>query len=247
VVGIGPGDPCLTAPLAAEAISRASVVAGYSTYLDLVPGEALEGKEIISTGMMGEVERCSRAIDAALSGRDTVVVSGGDAGVYGMAGLVLELLESHGLMDEVDFRVVPGIPALAGAAALLGAPLTHDFACVSLSDLLTPWEIIEKRLDAAAAADFVIVLYNPRSRRRSGLLAEALAVVSRHRAPGTPVGIVRQAWRAGQAVRVDTLETVDPESVDMLTIAVIGNSQTRKAGNMMLTPRGYAKKYALGL
>jgi len=244
-VGIGPGDACLTAPLAAGAIEEADVVAGYSTYLDLLPPEALAGKEIISTGMMGEVERCSKAIDAALSGKDTVVVSGGDAGVYGMAGLVLELLESRGLTDTVDFRVVPGIPALTGAAALLGAPLTHDFACVSLSDLLTPWELIEKRLDAAASADFVIVLYNPRSRRRSGLLAEALSIVSRHRDPGTPVGIVRQAWREGQAVRVDTLGTADPECVDMLSIVVIGNSQTRMAGNLMLTPRGYAKKYVL--
>ena len=245
-MGLGPGDAALTAPLASNALARAGAVAGYSTYLDLVPPELLAGKRVISTGMMGEVERCSKAIDTALEGLDTVVVSGGDAGVYGMAGLVLELLEARGLLDAVEFEVVPGIPALTGAAALLGAPLTHDFACVSLSDLLTPWEVIEKRLEAAASADFVLALYNPRSRRRSGLLAQALEIVSAHRAPDTPVGVVRQAWREGQAVSTATLATADPEAVDMLTILIIGNSQTRFAGNRVLTPRGYAKKYSMG-
>lgn len=245
-MGLGPGDACLTAPLATQAISEAGAVSGYSTYLDLVPPALLQGKRIISTGMMGEVERCNQAIDAALAGLETVVVSGGDSGVYGMAGLVLELLEARGLLDAVEFRVVPGIPALAGAAALLGAPLTHDFACVSLSDLLTPWELIERRIEAAASADFVIVLYNPRSRRRSGLLARALEVISRHRGPDTPAGVVRQAWRQGQDVRALTLCALDPESVDMLTVVVVGNSQTRLAGNRMLTPRGYAKKYSMG-
>lgn len=246
MVGLGPGDPVLTAPLATQALAEAQVVAGYSTYLDLVPAGLLAGKQIISTGMMGEVARCNAAIDAALSGRDTAVVSSGDAGVYGMAGLVLELLEARGLLDRVAFEVAPGIPAVMGAAALLGAPLTHDFACVSLSDLLTPWELIEKRLDAAAGADFVLALYNPRSKRRSGLLETALGVISRHRAPETPVGVVRQAWREGQAVSVDTLASLDPDAVDMLTIVVVGNSQTRKVGDKMLTPRGYAGKYGMG-
>ncbi|WP_423747872.1 precorrin-3B C(17)-methyltransferase [Fundidesulfovibrio terrae] len=246
MVGLGPGDAALTAPLASRALAEAHAVAGYSTYLDLVPAQLLEGKRIISTGMMGEVERCSMAIEEALSGRDTVVVSGGDAGVYGMAGLVLELLEVRGLLDTVSCEVVPGIPALTGAAALLGAPLTHDFACVSLSDLLTPWELIEKRLEAAASADFVLVLYNPRSRRRSGLLARAFEIIQGHRGPQTPVGMVRQAWREGQSVRVSTLTEADPEAADMLTIVVVGNSQTRLAGGRMLTPRGYAQKYGMG-
>jgi len=246
VVGLGPGDASLTAPRASEALARAGVVAGYATYLDLIPAGMLAGKRIISTGMMGEVERCSQAIEAALAGEETVVVSGGDAGVYGMAGLVLELLETRGLLEALVFEVVPGIPALAGAAALLGAPLTHDFACVSLSDLLTPWELIEKRLAGAASADFVLVLYNPRSRRRAGLLARALEIIGEHRPPGTPVGIVRQAFREGQSVRVDTLGTVDPEAVDMLTLVVVGNSLTRRAGRFMLTPRGYAGKYGMG-
>ena len=244
-MGLGPGDPALTAPLATDALSRAQVVAGYSTYLDLVPPGLLAGKQLISTGMTGEVERCVMAIESALSGKDTVVVSGGDAGVYGMAGLVLELLEQRELLDVVELEVVPGIPALNGAAALLGAPLTHDFACVSLSDLLTPWELIKKRLDFAAAADFVLVLYNPRSRRRSGLLAQAFEIIGKHRSPQTPVGIVRQAWRAGQTVRIDTLSSVDPQAVDMLTIVIVGNSQTRIAGQKMLTPRGYSQKYGM--
>ena len=245
MVGLGPGDPALTAPLATETLTSAQAIAGYSTYLDLVPSDLLADKELISTGMTGEVERCSMAIESALSGKDTVVVSGGDAGVYGMAGLVLELLEQRGLLDVVDFDVVPGIPALTGAAALLGAPLTHDFACVSLSDLLTPWELIEKRLDAASSADFVLVLYNPRSKRRAGLLARAFEIIGKHRSRQTPVGIVRQAWREGQSVCIGTLATADPKVVDMLSIVVVGNSQTRIAGNKMLTPRGYAQKYGM--
>jgi precorrin-3B C17-methyltransferase len=246
VVGLGPGDPSLTAPLACEALASATVVAGYSTYLDLVPEPLLAGKRVISTGMMGEVERCSQAIEAALSGEDVAVVSGGDAGVYAMAGLALELLEARGLLDAVDFKVIPGIPAVVGAAAILGAPLTHDFACVSLSDLLTPWELIEKRLDAAAGADFVIALYNPRSKRRSGLLARALAIIARHRGPETPVGMVRQAWREGQSAVVSTLAKTDARAADMLTIVIVGNSMTRVAGGKMLTPRGYAGKYQMG-
>jgi len=195
--------------------------------------------------MMGEVERCTLAIESAIAGNDTVVVSGGDAGVYGMAGLVLELLEARGLHDTLDFRVIPGIPALTGAAALLGAPLTHDFACISLSDLLTPWELIEKRLAAAASADFVLVLYNPRSKRRAGLLARAFEIISAHRCSATPVGMVRQAWRNGQSVELKTLASVDPEAADMLTIVVVGNSQTRLVGTRMLTPRGYSGKYEM--
>jgi len=245
VIGLGPGDARLIAPLALEALSQAQVVAGYATYLELVPAQLLSGKQIISTGMMGEVERCGAAIEAALSGADTVVVSGGDAGVYGMAGLVVELLEARGLLERLNFQVLPGIPALAAAAALLGAPLTHDFACVSLSDLLTPWERIATRLTAAASADFVLVLYNPRSRRREGLFSRALTIIGEFRSPDTPVGIVRQAWREGQTVTTLPLSTVSPSAVDMLTIVVVGNSQTRLAGKWMLTPRGYSGKYAM--
>jgi precorrin-3B C17-methyltransferase len=231
--------------MARRAIEEARTVVGYGTYLDLVPPELLEGKDVIQTGMTGEVARCERAVDRALSGEDTVVVSGGDAGVYGMAGLVLEILEARGLAGTVDFSVIPGIPALAGAAALLGAPLTHDFACVSLSDLLTPWEVIERRLDLAAQADFVLVVYNPRSKKRAGHLARAVEIVGRWRGPDTPVGVVRQAYRPGQEVFVTTLAGFDPDRADMLTIVVVGNAASRIVSGRMLTPRGYEKKYSL--
>ncbi|GAB6037301.1 precorrin-3B C(17)-methyltransferase [Fundidesulfovibrio butyratiphilus] len=246
MVGLGPGDASLLAPLAGQAVSQASAVVGYSTYLDLLDPAVLEGKRVVATGMMGEVERCRAAIDSALSGVDTAVVSSGDAGVYGMAGLVLEMLEARGLLDTVPFEVVPGVPAIVAAAALLGAPLTHDFAAVSLSDLLTPWETIVRRLDLAAEADFVLGVYNPRSKKRGELLAEALAIVGRHRDPTTPVGFVRNAWRKQQQIRLTTLKDADPDWADMLTIVVVGNSQTRLCGKWMLTPRGYEGKYRLG-
>ncbi|EPR44738.1 precorrin-3B C17-methyltransferase [Desulfovibrio sp. X2] len=254
VVGLGPGDPRLLAPQALAALTAAQVVVGYATYLDLLPPGLLDGKEVVRGRMMGEVERCTQAVEAAASGRDTVVVSSGDAGVYGMAGLVLEILEARGLLDSVPWEVVPGIPALCAAAALLGAPLMHDFAVISLSDLLTPRELILRRVEAAAAADFVIVLYNPRSKRRRDILSEALAAVARHRAPQTPLGLVRNAWREGQETAVFALAGFDPARVDMLSILVIGNETTRVIATaqpgggrqIMLTPRGYGKKYEIG-
>lgn len=190
------------------------------------------------------MERCRKAIDLAQSGMATCLVSSGDAGIYGMAGLCLEILEQGGLLDALDCEIVPGIPALAAAAALLGAPLMHDFAVISLSDLLTPWEKIAQRLDLAAQADFVLAIYNPRSRGRDRHLAQALNIVSRHKAATTPVGLVRNAFRNGQDVFVCTLDVVPLERVDMLSILFIGNSQTRLAGNRMLTPRGYLLNHA---
>jgi len=233
------------APLAAHALSLARTVVGYTGYIDCLPSEVLAGKEVIATGMTGEVARCERAVESALAGFDTAVVSSGDAGVYGMAGLVLEILEKRGLLTRIEFEVIPGIPAVCAAAALLGAPLTHDFAVISLSDLLTPWEVIVKRIEAAAAADFVIALYNPRSKRRSGQLAQALGIVRRARGAAVPVGLVRQAFREGQKVGVCRLDAFDPEAVDMLSLVIVGNSMTRIAGDRMLTPRGYAEKYDL--
>lgn len=246
VVGLGPGSDDYLAPAAACAMADAAAVVGYTGYIKLVNPALLEGKEVLSTGMTGEVERCGRAIDLTLSGKDTVVVCSGDPGVYAMAGLVLEMLETRELLDAVDFRVVPGIPAFTAAAALLGAPLMHDFASVSLSDLLTPWETIEKRLEAAASADFVIALYNPRSRKRSGHLARALEIIGRHRDPATPVGVVGRAAREGQSVAVAPLGEVDEAQVDMQTVLIVGNSSTRAVGGKMLTPRGYRQKYELG-
>lgn len=249
VVGLGPGDAALLPPLARAALLRAQAIVGYKGYIELLEPSVLAGRRVLSTGMTGEVERCGAAIDLARSGAETVVVSSGDAGVYAMAGLVLELVEARGLARKLDVEVVPGIPALCAAAALLGAPLMHDFAVVSLSDLLTPWELIERRVAAAAGADFVIVLYNPRSGRRKDQLPKALAVIAAHRAGTTPVGLVKRAYRPGQEVMATSLDGLDVEAVDMQSILIIGNSSTRlvtgPSGPRMLTPRGYAGKYGL--
>ncbi|MBG0778109.1 MAG: precorrin-3B C(17)-methyltransferase [Desulfovibrionaceae bacterium] len=257
VVGIGPGGPeCLT-PQALAALETSGTLVGYTRYLELLPPELLAGREVVSTGMTGEVERCNAALDRAQAGERVAVVSSGDAGVYGMAGLVLELAEARGALADVDIEMVPGIPAVVAAAAILGAPLMHDFACISLSDLLTPWGRIEERLDAAARADFVIALYNPRSRRRAGQLPRALEIIGAHRAPGTPLGLVRQAHRPDQSALVTTLGAFDPAAADMLSICIVGNSATRMVAPAaapgpgapraarLLTPRGYAGKYDL--
>ncbi|WP_243545033.1 precorrin-3B C(17)-methyltransferase [Pseudodesulfovibrio tunisiensis] len=244
-VSLGPGSPDLLAPLARTVLERADVIVGYGKYIELVPSELLEGKEVFSTGMMGEVERSQKAVEHARQGRRVAVVCSGDAGIYAMAGLLLEILEAEDLLDSVPFEVVPGIPAFNAAAALLGAPLMHDFACVSLSDLLTPWEVIEKRVRLAAEADFVIAIYNPRSRKRADHLETALNAIREHRGPDTPVGVVRNAYREGQEVFSCTLGTLDPGRVDMLTVLVVGNSATRAVGGKILTPRGYHAKYDL--
>ncbi len=244
VVGLGPGDSDLMAPRAREAIETAQVIVGYKGYISLMDSALLEGKEIISTGMKGEMERCNRAIYKALGGRDTVVVSSGDPGIYGMAGLVLELLDKLGVAHELEVEIIPGISALAAAAALLGAPLMHDFAVISLSDLLTPWEVIIKRIEAALEADFVLVIYNPRSKKRAWQLGEALKRVKMIRGDDVPVGVVRNASRQGQEVKVVRAKDVDESSVDMLSIIFVGNSQTRVHANRMITPRGYLEKYS---
>lgn len=240
VVGLGPGRAELLTPQARGVLEKSQAILGYSVYVDLIPAELLEGKQILTSGMRREVERCARAVDLALQGKDTALVSSGDAGIYGMAGPCLEMLEERRALDLVEMEIVPGIPALAAAAALLGAPLMHDFAVISLSDLLTPWELILRRIEHGCLADFVIVLYNPRSKGRDWQLAKALEVAARHRRPTTPVGLVRNAHRSNQETSVWTLETIPVERVDMLSILFIGNSQTRKLGRRMLTPRGYS-------
>ncbi|ABB39975.1 precorrin-3B C17-methyltransferase [Oleidesulfovibrio alaskensis G20] len=241
IVGLGPGDPQLLTPQAADALRASEVIAGYTRYVELVPDDILAGREIIATGMMGEMERCAKAIETALSGRATAVVCSGDPGIYAMAGLIYELIEE---MDAyLPVHVIAGVPALSAAAALLGAPLMHDFACISLSDLLTPWEVIEKRLQNALEADFVVVLYNPRSKKRDWQLEHALETARRYRQPETPVGLVRQANRPEQAVSVAPLSVFEPAQVDMLSIVIIGNSTTRIIRGNMVTPRGYMKKY----
>lgn len=238
-------------------LQEVSAVAGYTTYIELIQ-PLVAGKKIIQTPMKKEVERVEAAIETALAGEPCAIVSSGDPGIYAMAGLVFEMCQKKGIPirapraddpPEGDgallIEVIPGIPALAAGASLLGAPLTHDFAAVSLSDLLTPWELIERRLDAAAGADFVIVIYNPRSKRRSDHLETAQKIILRHRAPGTPVGIVTGAMRDNQRVVITTLGDLHLAEVDMQTTVFVGNSSTFEYLGHMITPRGYAAKYDL--
>ncbi len=237
VVGIGPGCPEQMTAQAREALAAADVIAGYGAYIKLVQ-PLYPDKEYLQNGMTGEVKRCELALAEALQGKTVAMVSSGDAGIYGMAGLVLELAE--GLPVEVV--VVPGITAAASGAALLGAPLMHDFAVVSLSDRLTEWQLIEKRLAAAADADFNIVIYNPRSHGRPEHLARAREIMLQYKKPATPVGIVKNIGRAGEHTIVTTLSELDTELVDMFSTVFVGNSQTYITGDKIITPRGYLGK-----
>ncbi len=245
VVGTGPGDLKHMTLAAREALESAEVVVGYKTYLDLIR-PLLSGKEVISSGMTKEVERCQAALEMARSGRRVALVSGGDAGVYGMAGLVLELAnDTTGAnpAPDAEIVIVPGLSAVQAAAALLGAPLMHDFTVISLSDLLTPWELIERRLAAAAAADFVVALYNPRSKGRTSQLEAAQNILLAVRPAATPVGIVRNACRRDEEKVVTTLGMLHTIPVDMFSLVIIGNSQTFVDQNgKMITPRGYQAK-----
>lgn len=239
VVGTGPGDLKHMTFEAQAAIRSSQVVVGYKVYLDLIR-PLLFGKEVVSSGMMREVERCRAALEIAAAGKTVTIVSSGDAGIYGMAGLVLELVEKEGGEDPPEVVVVPGISALQAAASVLGAPLMHDFAAISLSDLLTPWKTIQKRLKAAAAADFVVALYNPRSKGRVKQLEEARDIFLSCRDRKTPVGIVRNACREGEERIVTTLGRMLEHTVDMFSTVIIGNGATfvdRKG--RIVTPRGY--------
>lgn len=215
------------------------MIVGYTRYVDLIK-PLIDGKEIFTTGMTFEVERCKKALEYARSGKTVAVVCSGDAGIYGMAGLILQLSMKEAA-TPVHVEVVPGIPAFVSAAAILGAPLMHDFASISLSDLLTDWDLIEKRVKAAAEADFVIALYNPKSSKRVEGLRKALSIISTVRSASTPVGIVRNATREGQSAIISTLGTVEAflDDIDMLTILIVGNSSTLVSGGFMITPRGY--------
>ena len=240
VVGTGPGSLEHITPAARKAIEQADVIVGYGTYLDLIK-ELLQGKEVVSTGMTQEVDRCRKAVELAREGKIVAMICGGDPGVYAMAGLVYEIVKSSG--SPVIVEVIPGISALNAAASRLGAPLMHDFACISLSDRLTPWDMIEKRLDAAAFADFVIVLYNPRSKGRAGHINKARDIVLKHRKASTIVGIVKSAMREHETVIVTDLEHMQESDVDMQTTVVIGNSKTFVWNDFMITPRGYENKF----
>ncbi|MFA7059896.1 MAG: precorrin-3B C(17)-methyltransferase, partial [Pedobacter sp.] len=246
IIGTGPGAIMHLTAAARQALAESTVIIGFSSYIELIR-PLLTGKEIVSTGMMQEVERCREAIRRAEGGEAVALVSGGDSGIYGMAGLVLELLENDSNADNnaqtLDIRVIPGISAIQAAASVLGAPLMHDFAAISLSDLLTPWELIKNRLEAVARADFVVVIFNPRSKTRITQIQEAQRIILAARPPQTPVGIVRNACREGEDVIVTTLGDLLTHEIDMSTIIIIGNSGSFvDRQGWIVTPRGYADK-----
>jgi len=258
VIGTGPGDISYMSQRAIEILKQVDCVAGYTTYIELIT-DLIIGKEIISTGMMKEVERVEKAIEQALAGKSCALVSGGDPGIYAMAGLVFEICKQRSIKlvrtqdkdnytdNDTDLliEIVPGIPALAAGAALAGAPLTHDFAAISLSDLLTPWEKIEKRLTCAAMADFVIVLYNPKSKKRDWQLKRAQKLILEHREGTTPVGIITGAMRENQNISFTILDQMDTAQVGMQTVLFIGSSASLRYLDFLFTPRGYSKKYKI--
>ena len=236
VVGIGPGGREYMTPQAEAAILASDAVVGYTVYVKLIE-HLTEGKEVVSTAMRGEVERARIALDLALKGKTVSFVSSGDAGVYGMAGLMREVAEGH---SEVEIETVPGITAAMSGAAVLGAPLIHDFAVISLSDLLTSWELIEKRISLAAEADFVICIYNPKSHKRREHLDKAVDLILKHRSGDTPSGYVKNIGRDGQkSVVLKLSELKGNDDIDMFTTVIVGNSQTRVINGELVTPRGY--------
>lgn len=244
LVGIGPGSVEHMTARARSAIAEADVVVGYVTYIKLV-ADLLEGKEVVRKGMTEELDRAVSALDAARAGRKVALISSGDAGVYGMAGPTYEVLFQAGWTPEGDVAVeiVPGASALNSCAALVGAPLTHDFCAISLSDLLTPWPVIARRLDAVAMADFVVALYNPKSGRRTRQIVEAQRLFLRHRRADTPVAIVKSAYRRRQNIVFTTLAQMAEQDIGMLSTVLIGNGSTFVRDGLMVTPRGYANKY----
>lgn len=242
LLGIGPGKPEHMTFKVREAISNSAVVIGYQTYIKLIE-PFLGQKEVIATGMGAEVERVKLAISLAKSGKSVSLISSGDTGIYGMAGLVGEILGEQ--PGDIDIEVIPGVPLLVASAALLGAPITGDFATISLSDYLVPWEEIVLRLKLAAEGNFVIILYNPRSQRRKHQLIKAREIILKYRPPSTPVGIASNAYRQGQKVLVTDLEHMLDYEIGMNTTIIIGNSNTFTLDGWMVTPRGYRTKYNL--
>ncbi|EHC6484800.1 precorrin-3B C(17)-methyltransferase [Listeria monocytogenes] len=236
VIGIGPGDKRLMTGEALQAIEDADVIIGYVTYIKLIK-ELIKDKEVVKTGMRREIDRCQEAVDIALTGKKVAVVSSGDAGIYGMAGLVLELAEKSN--PDLEVKVIPGITASIGAAAVLGAPIMHDFCHISLSDLMTPWEVIEKRLTHAAMADFVVCFYNPRSKGRANHLANAFQKMMEYKSGDTVVGIVKDVGRKEERKIITTMRDIDYELVDMTTMVIVGNKETYVKNGKMITPRGY--------
>lgn len=236
VVGFGPGDKQFMTMQAVEIIEQADLIVGYTTYTDILKAQ-FPDKKYISTPMRKETDRCRLAIEKALEGNTVAMVSSGDSGIYGMAGIMLEIADD--MQADVEIVTVPGITAASTAASVLGAPLMHDLSLISLSDLMTPLELIFRRVEAAASADFVISLYNPKSGKRVDYLEKAADMIMKYRDKGTPVGIVRNAGRPDQKAWLTTLSELKNEPVDMFCVVIVGNSQTYIKNNRMITPRGY--------
>lgn len=239
VVGLGPGDASMLTGQARAALAASDVLCGYTVYVELVKPLFPE-KETYTTAMRGEMERCRWALETAAAGKNVALVCSGDAGVYGMASPVLELAKEY---PDVRIEVIPGVTAALSGAAVLGAPLGHDFCVISLSDLLTPWSLIEKRLQCAAAGDFALCLYNPASHRRRDHLQRAVGILlAAGKAENTPCATVRNIARPGQQVQFYTLEELRGAPVDMFTTVFVGSSSTLQQDSWMITPRGYRKK-----
>jgi precorrin-3B C17-methyltransferase len=236
IIGTGPGSIEYMSQRAVNAVRECNIVVGYKTYINLIQS-LLDDKTVVSSGMRKEVDRCGEVIRLAKEGNVVGLISSGDAGVYGMAGILLEMLAQSG--DDIAVEVVPGITSALSSASLAGAPLMNDFAVISLSDLMTPWEVITHRIDKAAEGDFVISLYNPKSKERVEQIGIFQEIVLRHRKPETPVAIVRDAMREEQQVTITTLGEMLTHHIDMTTTLIVGNSQTFVYNGKMITPRGY--------
>ena len=237
IIGIGPGNLKDISRRAYEILKKVDIIVGYTTYIDLIENIISEEQEIFISGMGQERKRAEKALEFASQNKKVAVISSGDAGIYGMAGLILELNQKND--PNLDLKIIPGITAANAAAAILGAPLMHDYVVISLSDLMTPWELIEKRLKHAAAADFITAIYNPKSSKRTEQIKIARDIYLDHRSEDTPVGIVRQAGRKQEEKGITTLKDMLQEKIDMLTTVIIGNSQTYISDNKIITPRGY--------
>ncbi len=238
VVGIGPGEEKYMTAEAVRALDESDCIVGYTTYIELVK-DRYPDKELIATGMRGEIERCKQCVNLAESGRTVSLICSGDSGVYGMASPLYEIAYSSGNAD-IEIEVVAGITAALSGASILGAPINHDFCVISLSDLLTPWELIERRLRVAAEGDFCIVLYNPSSHKRADYIMKACDILLDNLSPNTVCGYVRNIGRDGTEHEICSLKSLRDKTLDMFTTVFIGNSRTRQIGTRLITPRGYS-------
>ena len=234
VVGIGPGNMEDISVRAYKTLKNVDVIAGYITYIDLVKEEFKE-KEFYVSGMKKEIDRCEKVLELAKEGKTVALISSGDAGIYGMAGIMIEVALGSG----IDVEVIPGITSSVAGASLVGAPLMHDQAIISLSDLLTDWEVITKRIDRASEGDFVISLYNPKSKGRTEQIVEAREIMLKHKAPSTPVALLRHVGREDENYTLTNLDEMLNYEIDMFTVVIVGNSKTYVKEGKMITPRGY--------